>query len=200
MDVVGVVTMAVSFVMIMDPFASLPMFISVTRGLDEATVRSYSNKAVFVAAVLLFAFVLAGGTLMSLFGITMESFQIAGGLVLLMMAVEMVFGLKLGNSKGESDAPWVIIATPMLSGPGIITAAIIFSNEAGIAEAIIASVIALAVNWILLRCSTAIMKVVGERTLDILSRIVGLMIAALGVEYVLGGTVDWLSVYGPLQI
>lgn len=132
MDLLAVITLSVSFILIMDPFASLPMFISVTKDSDPKTVRSYANKAVMVAALLLFVFILIGGPLMSVFGITMESFRIAGGLVLIMMAIEMVFGLKLSQGKGESDAPWVIIATPVMTGPGIITSAMYSAPSTGI--------------------------------------------------------------------
>lgn len=197
MDLLAVITLSVSFILIMDPFASLPMFISVTKDSDPKTVRSYANKAVMVAALLLFVFILIGGPLMSVFGITMESFRIAGGLVLIMMAIEMVFGLKLSQGKGESDAPWVIIATPVMTGPGIITAAILFCAQYGYLEVIIASAIALLVNWALLMCSSVIMKIVGEKALSITSRIVGLLIAALGVEYIFRGATDWIMLYGP---
>ncbi len=197
MDVASIATVALSIFLVMNPFSSLPTFISMTQGRDVHTVREYANKAVVVAGVLLFVFVIIGSPLMSAFGVTMESFRVAGGLILILMAVELVFGLKLSNVKDESDAPWIIVATPIMTGPGVITAAILFSEQYSIAEVVVAGIIALAFTWVLLRLAPTIMRLIGERVLSIVSRIVGLLLAALGVEYLFGGAVDWISLYGP---
>lgn len=195
MDIMAVVSIIVSLVMIMDPFASLPMFISVTNGLDEKTVKRYGNLAILVAGILLFVFIFIGQPLMDLFGISMESFGIAGGLVLIMMGIEMIFSLKLSQNHGEKDAPWVIIATPVLTGPGVITAAILFTGEYGFAVTVIASLAALLLTWAMLRSATLITRLMGENAMSIMSRIVGLLIASLGVEYILDGAVNWVSVH-----
>lgn len=196
MDIVAFFSVVVSLIFIMDPFASLPMFISVTKGLDSKTVRSYCNRAVLVAAILLYVFIFIGEPLMDLFGISMESFQVAGGLVLVLMGVELIFALKLSKSDGsEKDAPWVIIATPVLTGPGVITASILLTGEYGYPLVVLAGTLALAATWLLLRCAPFIMRIVGDKALSVMSRIVGLLIAALGVEYMFTGAWDWVAVH-----
>lgn len=192
MDIFAVVSIAASLFFIMDPFASLPMFISVTKGLEDKTVKSYCNRAILVAGILLFTFIFIGEPMMDLFGISMDSFRVAGGLVLIMMGIELIFALKLSSGKGEEDAPWVIIATPVLTGPGVITASILFSTEFGIPAVILAGLISLIATWLLLRCAPYIMRAVGEKPLNITSRIIGLLIAGLGVEYIFQGSWNWI--------
>ena len=96
-DPASLLTVAVSLFFILDPFASLPVFMSVTKGLDGDTVRSYADRAALVAAVLLVVFIFAGPYLMDVFGITMDSFRVAGGIMLLLMAVDLVFQSSLPN-------------------------------------------------------------------------------------------------------
>ncbi|MBR7152470.1 MAG: MarC family protein, partial [Candidatus Methanomethylophilaceae archaeon] len=143
MDPASVASLTVSLFFILNPFASLPLFISVTRGLDVKVRNSYANKAVLVAAVLLLVFVFVGNDLMGIFGVTMDSFRVAGGIVLLMMAIELVFGLKLAQMDDRDGASWAIIASPVLTGPGMITAAVLFANQYGLVTVIIASILAL---------------------------------------------------------
>lgn len=195
MDLSVIVSVAVSIFLVMNPFSSIPTFLSITGGADQATIRSYANRAVIVAGVLLFVFVFIGSPLMSLFGVTMESFKVAGGVILVLMGAELVFGLKLNKIKDEKDAPWIIVATPIMTGPGVITAAILFSQQYGYIEVIIAGIISLIATWALLRLAPKIVNLVGYNTLNITSKIVGLLLAALGVEYMLQGANEWVNLY-----
>ena len=177
----------------MDPFASVPMFINITNGLDNRTIKTYADKAIVVAAVLLFIFILIGDKLMDIFGVTMDSFRVAGGIIFLMMAVELVFGLKLSKIDDQKGAKWAIIASPILTGPGVITTAILISSKYGIATVMVASTIALVTTWVILRESDLIMRLVGEQALSILTKIIGLFIAAMGVESIFSGSLGWFD-------
>ncbi len=193
MDPISVLSLSVTLFMILDPFASLPMFISITKGLDGKTVKMYANKAILVAAILLFVFMLIGPELMSIFGVSMSSFKVAGGIIFLMMAIELVFGLTLSKISDDSGAKWAIIASPVLTGPGVITTAIIFSQQYGMDTVVVAGIISLAATWVILRMSSALMKVVGEQALGVVTRIIGLFIAAMGVESIFSGSLDWFT-------
>ena len=193
MDLSIIVSMTISLFLILDPFASLPMFINVTEGLDDRTMRTYANNSVLVAAILLLVFLLFGETLMGLFGVTMDTFRVAGGIIFLMMAIELVFGLKLSKQDGSKGAAWAVIASPVLTGPGVITAAIIFSSENGMLPATIASITALLLTWVILRMSGRIMHVVGEQAIAICTKIIGLFIAAMGVQSIFTGTLNWFE-------
>ncbi len=192
MDPAAFLTVAVSLFFILDPFASVPVFMSVTKGLDGKTIRSYANKAALVAAILLVIFMFTGPYLMDVFGITMDSFRVAGGIMLLLMAVELVFDLGQ-NKRSESGAPWVIVATPILTGPGVITQAILLTNTYDIATVMLAGLAALGVTWVILRSSEKIMEKVGMDAIGILSRVIGLLIAAMGIEYIFVGSFNWFD-------
>ncbi len=193
MDVGIILSLTVSLFLILDPFASLPMFINITKDLDERTMKSYANKAIVVAAILLYVFMFIGNDLMDIFGVSMDSFRVAGGIIFLMMAIELVFGLKLSKMDDEKGAKWAIIASPILTGPGVITTAILFSDQQGILTVMIAGTIALLITWVILRCSPIIMRYVGEQALGIVTKIIGLFIAAMGVESIFSGSLGWFQ-------
>lgn len=193
MDPSAIITLSISLFLILDPFASVPMFINITNGLDNRTIKTYADRAIVVAAVLLFMFILIGDKLMDIFGVTMDSFRVAGGIIFLMMAVELVFGLKLSKIDDQKGAKWAIIASPILTGPGVITTAILISSKYGIATVMVASTIALVTTWVILRESDLIMRLVGEQALSILTKIIGLFIAAMGVESIFSGSLGWFD-------
>jgi multiple antibiotic resistance protein len=193
MDVGIILSMVISLFLILDPFASLPMFLAITKDLDEKTVRSYANKAVLVATVLLIVFIFFGQDIMGLFGVTMDSFRVAGGIIFLMMAIELVFGFKMSHSDGEKGAAWAVIASPVLTGPGVITAAVLLSTENGLVPVLIASIAALTMTWIILRMSSKIMHVVGEQALSIFTKVIGLFIASMGVQSIFAGSLGWFQ-------
>ena len=193
MDPSAIITLSISLFLILDPFASVPMFINITNGLDNRTIKTYADRAIVVAAILLFMFILIGDKLMDIFGVTMDSFRVAGGIIFLMMAVELVFGLKLSKIDDQKGAKWAIIASPILTGPGVITTAILISSKYGIATVMVASTIALVTTWVILRESDLIMRLVGEQALSILTKIIGLFIAAMGVESIFSGSLGWFD-------
>lgn len=195
MDLITVATLTISLFFILDPFASLPLFMSVTKGLDGKVRNSYANKAVLVATVLLLVFVFVGDDLMSLFGVTMDSFRVAGGIVLLMMAIELVFGLKLASMDSQDGASWALIASPVLTGPGMITAAVLFAHQHGLMSVIVASILALFMTWIILRMSDRILHLVGEQAIGMVTKVIGLLIAAMGIENMFGGSLGWFQAH-----
>jgi len=180
---------------IFDPFASLPIFISLTKNMDDREKERSANKAVLVSAVLFVIFTLLGTSILSLFGISLDAFRIAGGLVLFLMAIEIIFSLSFSRGNEQSNVAWVIIATPILTGPGVISTAILLTASVGAFTTIIAGVIALAVTWGLLRNSIYIVRKVGNNTIEIFSKIIGLLLAALAVEFILQGVNDWIKVH-----
>lgn len=176
---------------IFDPFATVPLFITLTKGQNEHEQAISANKAVIVAGILFVIFALIGAELLNLFSITTDAFRIAGGIVLLLMAMEIIFSLTLSKSEDTSVA-WVIIATPLLSGPGVITTAILLVHNYGHFTVIIAGVISLAVTWGIMRNSLLISKKVGNNAIEVFSKIIGLLLAAIAVEFIMRGAVDYV--------
>ncbi len=178
---------------IFDPFASLPIFISLTKSMDDEEKRKSARNAVLVSGVLFVIFTLLGTAILDLFGISLDAFRIAGGLILLMMAIEIIFSLSFSKGTDQNNVAWVIIATPILTGPGVISTAILLAASVGWFTTIIAGVISLAVTWGLLRNSIYIVDRVGNNTIDIFSKIIGMLLAALAVEFMLQGVYDWFN-------
>lgn len=176
---------------IFDPFASLPIFITLTRSFSDEDKMKSANKAILVAGILFVIFVLVGKELLAAFSITTAGFRMAGGIVLLLMAIEIVFGITI-MKQGEQNVAWVIVASPILTGPGVITTAIILTTNYGYITPLFAGVISLVVTWGLLRNAAAIVRLVGNNVIDIFSKVIGLFIAAMGIEYVMRGAIDYI--------
>ena len=176
---------------IFDPFATVPMFITLTRGQTEKEQMVSANKAVLVAGLLFVIFALIGAELLGLFSISVDAFRIAGGIVLLLMAMEIIFSLQL-SKKEETSVAWVIIATPLLSGPGVITTAILLVHLYGHFTVLIAGVISLAITWGIMRNSLLISQKVGNNAIDVFSKIIGMLLAAIAVEFIMRGSVDYV--------
>jgi multiple antibiotic resistance protein len=184
---------------IFDPFASLPIFISLTKNMDDEEKRKSARNAVLVSGALFVIFTLLGTWILDLFGISLDAFRVAGGLVLLLMAIEIIFSLSFTQGNDKDSVAWVIIATPILTGPGVISTAIILTASVGAFTTIIAGVISLAITWGLLRNSIYIVNRVGSNAIDIFSKIIGMLLAALAIEFVLQGVTDWLMSNGLLS-
>ncbi|MBI0583256.1 MAG: MarC family protein [Methanomassiliicoccus sp.] len=177
---------------IFDPFASVPIFMAMTKGYSEESLVDCANRAVAVAAILFVIFVLIGAQLLGAFGITTEGFRVAGGLVLLLMSMEIIFGLSLIRS-GDQNVAWVIIATPILTGPGVIATAIILTTQMDQVTVLLAGSFSLIITWFLMRSAHRVTKLVGTQTIEIFSKVVGLLIAAMAIEYIFRGATSWVA-------
>jgi multiple antibiotic resistance protein len=184
---------------IFDPFASLPIFISLTKNMDDEEKKRSARNAILVSGALFVIFTLLGTWILDIFGISLDAFRVAGGLILLMMAIEIIFSLSFTKGNDKDSVAWVIIATPILTGPGVISTAIILTASVGAFTTIIAGVISLAITWGLLRNSIFIVNKVGGNAIDIFSKIIGMLLAALAVEFMLQGVTDWLASNGFLS-
>jgi multiple antibiotic resistance protein len=188
----GLVYSAVLLFFIFDPFASLPVFIAMTKDQNDQEKMHSANNAVIVSAILFLIFALVGTLLLDLFGVSVDGFRIAGGIVLLLMAVEIIFGLSFTKA-GDKDVAWVIIATPILTGPGVITTAILLVSKYDVVTVLLAGMFALMVTWLLLHNSVYIVRKIGNNAIEVFSRIIGLLLAAVAVEYIMTGAMDYIN-------
>lgn len=176
---------------IFDPFASIPIFICMTKDLDDNQKTTSANRAVLVAALLFAIFAILGTNLLAVFSVTLDGFRIAGGIVLLLMAIEIIFSLSLTKNQ-DADVAWVIIATPILTGPGVITTAILLVARFDLLTTLIAGVFSLIITWVLLRNAASIIKIIGNQAIEIFSKIIGLLLAAMAVEFIMRGAIDYV--------
>src|SRR5881397_3589971 len=180
----------VALFVIVDPLGPVPIFANLTKTMSREEKRKISKNAAVIGAVLLAVFALVGQQLLLLFGISLPGFQIAGGLVLLLLSVEIIFRGerfdKLALYSVEETAVFPI-AFPLLVGPGAITLTLISIQSFGIIVALSAIVIVMFVSWVVLRQTDRIYRMLGRTGAAVIARIMSLFIAAIAVQYVLAG-------------
>ncbi|HDO42245.1 MAG TPA: MarC family protein, partial [Candidatus Bathyarchaeota archaeon] len=146
------------------------------------------HTATITGFILLLAFAVAGREILNIFGITLESFMIAGGILLLIIAIRI---LVMGSWEEPYTTPESIgvvpIAVPLLVGPGAITTAILNLQEFGILITTISVIIVFTFVWLVLRYIEPIYKILGENGSVVIARVMALLIAAIAVQYIING-------------
>lgn len=189
----GVLQAFITLFVIMDPVGNLPIFISLTKGMPIKEVRRNVDSSVFVAGVLLFVFLFLGIRIFNFFGINLNSFQIAGGIVLLIMGIMYVFGASFKFVRAHSSDLSVPIGTPLLTGPGVITTTIILVKENGTFITVIAAFLTLLATWLILINSSRLYKVLGEHWTNVISRVMGIVLAAIAIEFITKGILNIIA-------
>lgn len=173
---------------ILDPLLSVPIFTSMTKGQSSAEINKQALIAVAVAGFLLYMFLFFNFFIFDILGITLPSFQVAGGILLFILGMQMALGLDIGRTKGPSQSvAGVVIGTPLLCGPGAITTVILLSEEYGILVPAVAITLSLLATWIILRFSSNIQRVLGNTITDIMARVLGMLVAAIAVKIIADG-------------
>ena len=200
-----------SIFFLVDPFAALPTFLAVTAGADERRRRAMARKASLTAWVVLSAFSLAGQYLFHLFGITLPAFEIAGGIILLLIGLDMLQAKRSPTHEtredameaaAKDDAGIVPLGVPMLAGPGSITSVMVLVGQVRIwwqMAAILGSIFVTAVIcFLVLGNSDKVARALGDTGIRILVRVMGLLLVALAVQYFVNGLVDLDVIAKPL--
>ena len=189
---------------LVDPFAALPTFLAVTAGATQQRRRSMAWKASVTAWVVLTLFALAGQLIFRLFGITLPAFEIAGGIILLLIGLDMLEAKRSPTQEtggdteaaaSKEDAGIVPLGVPMLAGPGSITSVMVLVGQAQgkwqlVAVILVAILITAVTCGIILGNSGRVAHALGETGIRILVRIMGLLLVALAVQYFVNGLVD----------
>jgi multiple antibiotic resistance protein len=180
-----------SFIMllvIMDPFGGIPIFLSLTKSFNLQRMRKSANRAIMVAGILLLIFLFLGGYILDFFSISLESFKIGGGLILFLVGLTYVFDFSFSNREHDYEKDITVpMATPLIAGPGVLTAVIILTNFYGFWIPLLAAIINLLLFWVLMRYSNWLHKVIGDQGSEIMSRIMGLILVAMAVEFIVTG-------------
>ncbi len=187
---------------ITEPLSSIPVFLSYGNHLNLKQKRAVALATALAYAIALSVFSLFGMAILSFFGITLAAFKVAGGLLLLMASLEMLKAKAEANTVNADDhknfSPIAIAITPLtiplLAGPGAISTIIVFSNlHASVSHSILVIVVILTVAAIiygLLRSSLSMKKIFNPTTTMIISRVMGLIIASIAIEFIFDGLAD----------
>jgi len=197
----------VTFFTIIEPFGLVPVVISLTAHLSDAQRRKIITRAVVISAAIIAFFALVGRFLLDRLGISLYAFDMAGGALLFLVAVDMLFGRSSGTRETKAEAEEAMtredisvfpLAIPMIAGPGTIAATILYVGLAipdplkllAVAAAIVT---ALLVAWFVMQSSTFIIRFFGRTGILVLSRILGILLAALAVQFILNGITMYIS-------
>jgi multiple antibiotic resistance protein len=190
----------VTLVVVVDPLGVTPSFVALTSELGRVEKRKTLGRALLIASGVTLFFLVAGRWLLSYIGVTVHAFAISGGILLFVVSWPMLFGHRPGLQAPERDEQGTVgediaifpLAIPLLSGPGTITTVLLLANQAGgnIARlGMVAAIIAVVflISWCVLYAGERIMMRFGEGKVRILTRVLGIVLAALAVQYVLNG-------------
>ncbi|NIY72715.1 MarC family protein [Marivivens donghaensis] len=190
---------------VIDPIGTLPVFLAVTVGLSAAARREVAFKAIATAFGVLLFFILVGQIVLEALGLSLGAFQIAGGLVLLLFSLQMIFGeakpeAEINAITSNSQRAIFPVAIPSIASPGAMLAVVILTDNDRVAVAhqvmtagIMAVVLGFALVMMLL--ANPIYKVIGLAGASIISRVMGMILAAVAVDAMLSG-LDRLGVIG----
>ena len=188
-----------SILFLVDPIAVVPTFIAITQGETVDQRRATARRACVAATILLIVFAVAGNLIFRAFGITLPAFRIAGGAILWLVAMDMLRGerrtqegpAEIDEGRLKEDVAFTPLAMPMLAGPGAISTVMVLAAQARTparaAVVYVSIVVTLLISWILLRLSDRVMSRFGQTGIRVTMRIMGLMLAAVAVQFVITG-------------
>lgn len=193
-------TFVVLFIVI-DPIGLAPMFVALTQGMSAERRRKMAMTGTSLATAILLAFLFIGDGLLSILGIGIPAFRIAGGALLFLLAIDMVFARHSGlrstttreqeEAEHKQDVSVFPLAFPLIAGPGALTTVLLMtsSRQEPIVFAGILAVLLFVLGLTLLSFlfATRIIQLLGETGSNVISRVLGLILAALAVQYVLDG-------------
>ncbi len=190
----------IAVMVIVDPLGAVPVFLDLTGSHSNAERRKIAGTAAFAMAIVLIVSCLFGEKILKFFGISIASFRIAGGILLLFLGIAMMHARQSGSKHtpeedkeavGKENVAVVPLAMPLLAGPGAISTMIIYSQDAagwGHKGILIASsMIAAIAIWIALLLAIPLSKLMGKTGINIATRVMGLILTAIAVEFIATG-------------
>jgi multiple antibiotic resistance protein len=194
-----------SIFFLVDPFAAIPSFLAITENADAVRRKRMARKGALTAFIVLTTFAVAGQLIFRMFGITLPAFEIAGGLILLLIGLDMLQAKRSPTQEAhgdkeeataKEDAGIVPLGIPMLAGPGAISSVMVLVGQAPRfwgwqMGAILGSItITAVVSYWVLAAASRVRQVMGETGIRILVRIMGLLLVALAMQYFVNGVTD----------
>ncbi len=189
-----------SLMSIVDPFAALPIFLALTGAMERKAQARIARVATLTCFLVLATFAVAGGLIFSFFGITIPAFKVAGGILLFGVGLEMMRGKQSetkankeekAEAEAKQDVAIIPMGLPLLSGPGAIATVMVLIGKAkswdervGVYTAIVAVSI---VTFAVLRSAEVVARVLGKTGINLIGRIMGLILAASAIQFVIDG-------------
>ncbi|SMO46141.1 MarC family protein [Ruegeria faecimaris] len=197
MDTAFLITSFTTLLVVIDPPAQTPIFVALTQGMDRHARYTIAVRACLTAAGILAMFAAFGEAVLGFIGISMEAFRVAGGVLLFLTALDMLFERRTKrreNSAEEEEHPDPSVfplGIPLIAGPGAIATMILLAGQhpgiEGLAVVIGMMLIVVAMVFVTYLSSGAVARILGKTGLNVLTRLLGMLLAALSVQFILDG-------------
>ena len=191
---------AVMLFLIMDPLGNLPVFLSILRHIDPKRRRKVMMRELLFSLAIMMAFLFAGQQILSFLNLRQEAVSIAGGIILFLIAIKMIFpspGGVTGLAAGEE--PFLVpMAIPMIAGPSILASLLLLANQepTRMADWSLALLMAWGASAVILMFYELFNKLLGERGLTAVERLMGMLLVMISVQMLLDGVHHYLAVTG----
>ena len=191
----------VVFFVVVDPISLIPLFAGLSQGASNRYKKKMAGKSTVIALGICMLFALVGARFLDIMGISLSSFRIAGGTLLFLIALDMVFARTSGTrsttseqeeTKKREDISVFPLAFPFIAGPGALATILLTAGEVGAKPLLFAGflcVVALVhiICWVLMLATPRLMKVIGVTGANVVSRLSGVVLAALAVQFIIDG-------------
>ena len=190
----------VTLLVIIDPLGMAPIFAALTKGFSEKQKRESAIRGTVLGGLILYVFAIAGDVLLEAVGIGLPAFRIAGGLLLFLLSLDMVFARPSGmratsvreqeEEEYQQDISVFPLAIPLLAGPGGITTVLLYtggSTAGQVALFMAVLLVVLLLTLVSLLLASRVMRLLGETGANVLARVLGVLLAALSVQFVIDG-------------
>lgn len=200
---IDIIATFVFFFAVIDPIGTVPVFIAVTSRYEDHLKRRIAIRAAMVSAVILVFFVIAGEIVLTAIDIPLSAFQIAGGIVLFLFALSMIFGeskpdeeIKMATS--ESETAIFPLAIPSIASPGAMLAAVMLTENHRYnlweqAQTTMVMLLVLLIVLVLMLAASFVHRIIGNSGASIISRVMGLILSSVAVSSVLAGVKDYFA-------
>jgi len=180
--------MVIALFIVVDPLGNVPIFMSLTQNMTKPQRRRTFRLAIITGLVLLTFFSLVGQNILILFGISLDSFMVAGGILLLIVAIRLLFLGDWNEKTVLSESVGAVpIGCPLLVGPGAITTSILNLQTSDIFITLFSVLLTFSIVWLILRYVDSIYQILGKNGSLVITRVMALLIASIAVQYILQG-------------
>lgn len=205
-----VLSVFMGFFAIMNPIANTPVFLGLTAEDDTGTRRKVATRALFASALIIIVFCAAGKFIFDMFGITLPAFRITGGILVALVGFHMLQGGEHSSVQHPSDADKAKsrdaaldiaispLAMPILAGPGTIATAMNYASAGSLTEFIVtvsAFLVLCVITWLFFVSGERLVKFIGDNGIKVITRLMGLILAVIGVQMLIAGIGGAISAY-----
>ena len=191
LDLPQIVNISVQLFAIINPFSALPTFLAFTDRLGKNNRRKVVNTTTLMVLALVFSFALFGQLILNALQVTVESFELGGGVLLMIIAIDMLGGTVRSKTVDMKQAAIVPLATPLLVGPGTMTTLIVLAGTQYVINVLIGGFVAVASIFLVLRYSDRISSLIGKNGVLAGSRLMAIILAAIAANMIHGALFVW---------